>query len=325
MSDILLYQAPNGQIELEVNLVHETVWLSQNQMAALFGTKRQAITKHLKNIYISGELAENEVCSILEHTAADSKSYRTKFYSLDAIISVGYRVNSSQATQFRKWATNVLRNHLIKGYTINQKRLAERGVKELQQSVDLLHKTLVRHHHVDEIGEQTIQIIISYAKTWNLLLAYDENQLTLPTKGTTTFNPLPYESALDAITALKTDLSARDEATSLFGQERDHGLESILRNIEQTFSGKTLYPTSEERAAHLLYFVIKDHPFTDGNKRIACLMFLIYLKQQNIPIRLNENGLVALALLLAESDPKQKDLMIRLVVNLVSEQAFTSS
>lgn len=317
MSEIVIYKSPDGHIQLDVNFVDETVWLNQDQMAVLFGTKRQAITKHLKNIYISEELSENAVCSILEHTASDGKIYKTKFYSLDAIISVGYRVNSSHATQFRVWATNVLKQHLIKGYTIHEQRLAERGIKELQQSIDLLHKTLIRHQHVDEIGAQTIQIIISYAKTWHLLLAYDEDQLSLPIKASKECTPLLYESAIQAIASLKIDLASRHEASEIFGNERAHGLSSILGNIDQTFDGQALYRTVEERAAHLLYFIIKDHPFTDGNKRIACLMFLLYLKLQNSCIKLNENGLVALALLIAESDPIQKDLMVRLIVNLL--------
>ncbi len=319
MPEIVIYKAKDGHIELDVNLAHETLWLSQQQMADLFGTKRQAITKHLKNIFISKELNEDSVCSILERTAIDGKTYKTKFYSLDAVISVGYRVNSTQATQFRIWATQVLKDHLIRGYTTYEKRLAERGIKELQQTVVLLHKTLVHHDLVNDIGAQTIQLIMSYAKTWHLLLAYDEDKLTLPEKSKQTLLPLDYQTAIKAIASLKSDLSARDEASALFGKEREHGLDSILGNIEQSFADELLYQTAEERASHLLYFIIKDHPFTDGNKRIACLMFLLYLKIQNRVIKLNENGLVALALLIAESDPKQKDMLIRLIVNLLMD------
>lgn len=177
---IIHYTTKDGHIQLDVNLAHETLWLSQQQMAELFGTKRQAITKHLKNIFSSNELNEDSVCSILEHTAVDGKTYKTKFYSLDAIISVGYRVNSTQATQFRIWATQILKEHLVRGYTTYEKRLAERGIKELQQSVELLQKTLVHHDLVDDLGTQTIQLIISYTKTWHLLLAYDEGKLNLP-------------------------------------------------------------------------------------------------------------------------------------------------
>ena len=317
MSEVIIYKAKDGHIELDINLAGETVWLTQQQIADLFGTKRPAITKHLKNIFNSEELIESSVSSKMERTAADGKSYQTKFYNLDTIVSVGYRVNSHQATEFRIWATEVLKNHLIHGYTTNEKRLSELGVKELQQTINLLEKTLVNNELVNEVGAETIQIIIGYAKTWELLLAYDEDKLMLPEKGKPALSALNYSAALEAIKSLKSDLASRKEATALFGQERDKGLESILNNIEQTFDQMPLYPSAEERAAHLLYFVIKDHPFVDGNKRISCLMFLLYLRQQNISIKINENGLVALALLIAESNPVQKDLMVRLVVNLL--------
>lgn len=319
MSEIIIYKAKDGHIELDVNISHETLWLSQQQMADLFGTKRPAITKHLKNIGDSGELDINSVSSKMEHTAADGKKYNILFYNLDAIISVGYRVNSTQATQFRIWATKVLKEHLTKGYTTYEKRLAERGVKELQQSIELLQKTLTRNDLVNDIGNETIQLIMSYAKTWHLLLAYDEDELALPAKGRQSIAILDYESAVHAINTFKSDLAARGEATTLFGNEREHGLQSILGNIEQTFDGEPLYKSIEERAAHLLYFIIKDHPFSDGNKRIGCLIFLLYLKLQNTAAKLNDNGIVALALLLAESDPQHKDLMIRLIVNILTD------
>ena len=319
MSEIIIYKSTNGHIELDVSLAHDTIWLSQNQMADLFGTKRQAVTKHLKNILNSGELISESVSSKMEHTAADGKKYQTLFYNLDAIISVGYRVNSTQATQFRVWATKVLRDHLVAGYTVNQKRLAERGLKEINNSIELLEKTLINNDLVNDIGLETIQLIRSYTKTWHLLLAYDEDKLILPNSGKEPIVVLSYQKALEAIATLKSDLFSKNEATDLFGKDREHGLESILGNIEQTFSGESLYKTIEERAAHLIYFIIKDHPFTDGNKRIGCLIFILYLKLQHTSIKMNDNGLVALALLIAESDPKQKSLMVRLVVNLLMD------
>jgi len=320
MSEIIIYTAKDGHIQLKINLAHDTLWLSQQQIADLFGTQRQAITKHLKNIFILGELAENAVCSILEHTAEDGKKYKTKFYSLDAVISVGYRVNSSQATQFRIWATQVLKEHLIQGYTIHKPRLAEKGLQELQQTIGLLQKTLIHNELVTDLGIETIQLILSYAKTWHLLLAYDEDKLVLPSHGKTASIALHHVDAVKAIAALKSDLTQRDEAISFFGQEREFAFASILHNIEQTFGGEPLYKTAEEKAAHLLYFMIKDHPFTDGNKRIGCFIFLLYLKLQNMPVKLNDNGLVALALLIAESNPNQKDLIIRLIVNLLVDK-----
>lgn len=319
MSEIVIYTADDGHVELNISISNETIWLSQQQMADLFGTKRPAITKHLKNIFISNELQEDAVCSILEHTATDGKKYKTKFYNLDAVISVGYRVNSNQATQFRIWATGILKKHLLEGYTINRNRLAEQGIKELQQTVELLQKTLIKNELVSDLGAETVQLIIGYAKTWHLLLAYDEDKLLLPEKGKPSISTLDYDAVKKAIISLQVDLAAKDEASTLFGNERESGFKSILNNLEQTFGGDPLYKNVEEKAAHLLYFVIKDHPFTDGNKRIGCFVFLLYLKLQNAPCKLNDNGLAALALLIAESDPKQKDLMIRLITNLLND------
>jgi DNA ligase (NAD+) len=297
----------------------ETLWLSQQQIADLFGTQRQAITKHLKNIFKSEELVENSVRSIMEHTAADGKCYKTQFYNLDAVICVGYRVNSAQATQFRIWATRVLKEHLMQGYTLHKKYLSEHGIQELQESIELLQRTLISNELVNDIGVETIQLIINYAKTWHLLLAYDEDSLVLPEHGKAFFTELSYEMAMQAIQALKTDLVGRGEATLLFGNQKDNSLKGILGNIEQTFGGEDLYKTTEEKAAHLIYFVIKDHPFSDGNKRIGCFLFLLYLKLQNIIIKINNNGLVALALLVAESHPSHKNLLIRLIVNLLMD------
>lgn len=241
MTEIVIYTAKDGHVALDVSLADETIWLSQQQLADLFGTKRPAITKHLRNIFNSNELDENSVCSILERTASDGKRYKTKFYNLDAIVSVGYRVNSHQATQFRIWATQVLKDHLVRGYTTYDKRLAERGVRELQQTVDLLQNTSVHHEMVNDLGQEAIHLILAYTKTWDLLLAYDEGKLKLPTQAKDATPKLNYEAALSAIESLKMDLGARGDASHLFGQERDGGFDSILKNIEQTFGGEPLY------------------------------------------------------------------------------------
>ena len=320
MSEIIIYKAKDGHIQLKVNLSEETVWLSLNQIAELFGRDKSVISRHLSNIFKNKELEPNQtVAKFATVQKEGDKNVRREidYYSLDVIISVGYRVNSIQATQFRIWATQVLKDHLIRGYSINEKRLAECGTKELQQSIKLLQKTLTQNALVNDIGVETIQLIMSYTKTWHLLLAYDEDELKVPEPSQLSIAELKYEAAVKAIETLKFDLAARNEATALFGNEREYGLQSILSNVKQTFAGEPLYNSAEERAAHLLYFIIKDHPFTDGNKRIGCLIFLLYLKLQSIVIKLNDNGLVALALLIAESNPSQKDLMIRLIVNLL--------
>ncbi|MEK6730889.1 MAG: virulence protein RhuM/Fic/DOC family protein [Pseudomonadota bacterium] len=270
MSEIIIYKAKNGHIELKVNLFEETVWLTQKQLSDLFDKNVRTISEHINNIFKEGELDEGSVVRNFRITATDGKSYDTKHYNLDVIISVGYRVHSTRGTEFRQWATAVLKEHLIEGYTLNENRLAERGVKELQQSIELLQRTLTRNDLVNDIGIETIQLIMSYTKTWHLLLAYDEDELALPDLGKPAIAVLNYEIAAHAIKTLKTDLAARNEATALFGNECAQGLQSILGNIEQTFDGHPLYKIVEERAAHLLYFIIKDHPFSDGNKRIGC-------------------------------------------------------
>ena len=317
MSEVVIYKAKDGHVEIDVQLSNETVWLSLNQTAELFGRDKSVISRHLANIFKNNELEKNSVVANFATTAVDGKTYQVDHYNLDAIISLGYRVNSKEGIRFRKWSSEVLKKYLIDGYVLREKRLAEHGVKELQQSIALLQKTLISNELVSDIGAETIQVIMSYAKTWHLLLAYDEDNLVLPEIGKPPLSSLDYHDAVKSITALKNDLSEKKEATALFGNERDHGLQGILGNIEQTFGGEPLYKTAEERAANLLYFIIKDHPFSDGNKRIGCFIFLLYVRRQNICIKLNDNGLVALALLIAESNPSQKELMVRLVVNLL--------
>ena len=319
---IQIFTSQDGQAQLEVALEQETVWLSQAQMAELFGTKRPAITKHLSNIYKSGELDEQTTCSILEHMAEHGQRYRTKHYNLDAIISVGYRVNSMRATQFRKWATQVLKDHLIQGYTLNQKRLQERGV-EFEQAVALLSRTLRNQQLIAPSGEAVVQVISDYARSWSLLQGYDEQSLTDVGVRQDSMQPLALDDVLAAIAALKQTLIAKGEATELFGTLRGDGLASALATIEQGFGDELFYPNVASRAAHLLYFVIKNHPLADGNKRSGSFLFLWYLRlNQHLLARpveqlINDNTLVALALLVAESLPEQKELMIRLIEHFI--------
>lgn len=318
MSDqIVIYQSPDGTTGIEVHLEAETVWLTQDQMAELFGRERSVITKHLRNVFREGELDKTAVRAKFAHTAPDGKKYQTQFYNLDAILSVGYRVNSKRGTQFRQWATNVLRDHLVQGFTVNQTRLAERGISEMQQAVELLARTLDRQALITGIGKDVLSVIVGYARTWRLLLQYDEDTLPLPAGCQPARGVLEYDFARQAIFELKQELKGRGDATDLFGSERGDALAAILGNIEQTMFGEPLYKTREEKAAHLLYFVIKDHPFLDGNKRIGSFLFLLYNRQEEIPEIISENTLTALALLIAESEPTNKDLMIRLVVNLL--------
>jgi prophage maintenance system killer protein len=317
--NIILYQAEDGTTSLEVHLEDDSVWLSQAQMMALFGKTKQSISLHIRNIFKEGELVEEAVVKDSLTTAADGKKYKVTYYNLDVIISVGYRIKSLRGTQFRIWATTVLRDHLIKGYTFYERRLAEKGLVEMEQALALLSRTLQNHELVTDEGKAVLDVVIRYAKSWTLLLQYDEDQLELPKESNPAKQALDYEKTKGAIATLKAELIKRGEASDLFGQEREGHLQGILGSINQTFDGNDLYPSVEEKAAHLLYFVIKDHPFSDGNKRIGSFLFLLYLRENDLLERagINENGLVALALLIAESDPGQKELMVRLILNLL--------
>lgn len=318
MSEVLIYETESGQTQVDVRLDADTVWLSLNQMTELFGRDKSVISRHLRNIFQEGELVRDAVVAFIATTAADGKTYQVDYFNLDTIISVGYRVNSTQATRFRQWATRTLREHLVQGYTLNSIRLAERGISEAQQAIELLARTLNNQALVNDTGREVLELVVRYAKTWRLLLEYDEDRLSLPPGCQPAHGVLDYDRALPAIAQIKTELMERGEATPLFGQQRGEALQGILGSIEQTMFGESLYRTREEKAAHLLYFVIKDHPFSDGNKRIGSFLFLLYLQQEGMVMSINENALTALALLIAESDPANKELMIRLVVNLLT-------
>ncbi|MFN8440908.1 MAG: virulence protein RhuM/Fic/DOC family protein [Caldilineaceae bacterium] len=281
--EIVLYETPDGEVKLEVTLENETVWLTQMQMAKLFNRERSVITKHINNIFREGELDEKSNVQILHIALSDRP---VTLYSLDVIISVGYRIKSYRGTQFRIWATRTLRNHLLKGYTLNEHRLHKRGLQELEQTLTLLSRTLTQNTLVNEEGQAVLEVIQNYSRSWRLLLEYDEDRLVeTPTQPLVASETLSLEVAIIAIGELRSALAARNEATDLFGQERGHLLAAILGNIEQTFDGEPLYPTVQARAAHLLYFLIKDHPFSDGNKRIGVLLFLEYLRLNRLLVR----------------------------------------
>ncbi len=322
MSNIVIFEAADGQIQLNVSLDKETVWLTQEQMCELFGRERSVITKHINNLFREGELIRDSVCAKFAHTAADGKTYQTQVYNLDVIISVGYRVKSTRGVQFRQWATGVLRQHLVEGYTLNQQRLRERGI-EFEQALDLLSRTLAHQQLVSAQGEAVLGVIADYARSWSLLQGYDEQSLTGQTGRQGGMQALNLDDALMAIAQLKTELIAKGEATELFGQLRGEGLASAIATIEQGFGDELFYPNVASRAAHLLYLVIKNHPLADGNKRTGSFLFLWYLRlNQHLLARpverlINDNTLVALALLVAESKPEQMELMVRLLEHFV--------
>lgn len=324
--EIVIYKADSGP-ELEIRLENESVWLTQAQISDLFGTKRPAITKHLQNIYESGELLEKSTCSKMEHVGETGQVYQTQLYNLDAIISVGYRVNSKRATQFRIWATKHLRDYLLKGYLVNEKRLKENEdlkLKELQQAVGLMQQAL-SVKRLEGYEKELLNIITDYANTWLTFYQFDAGTLTLEGNKKTTKH-LDYEQIKKSITRFKQRLMKDDEASDLFGAEVSEKLLALLGNVKQAFGGKDVYPTLEEKAAHLLYFAVKNHPFVDGNKRIGALLFILFLVQNNYLInkrgerKINDSALTAVTLLVAESRPAQKEVMVKLIVNLINKK-----
>ncbi|MGP9768644.1 RhuM family protein [Halomonas sp. AOP13-D3-9] len=322
---IQIFTTEDGQAHLEVTLEQETVWLSQAQMGSLFATTSENVLMHLQNIFKDEELGEQATTKdflVVRQEGKRQVRRRIKHYNLDAIISVGYRVSSKRATQFRKWATQVLKDHLVQGYTLNQRRLSERGI-EFEQALTLLSRTLTNQGLVSSEGEAVARVISDYARSWSLLQGYDEQQLTELSIKQPGMHSLELEEALRAIGELKQTLIAKGEATELFGQVRGDGLTSALATIEQGFGDELFYPNVATRSAHLLYFVIKNHPLADGNKRCGSFLFLWYLRRNaallDRPVEqlINDNTLVALALLVAESLPDQKTLMIRLIEHFI--------
>ncbi|OGL65352.1 hypothetical protein A3H11_01095 [Candidatus Uhrbacteria bacterium RIFCSPLOWO2_12_FULL_47_10] len=321
--EIIIYK--DKKAEIEVRLENETVWLTQAQMAVLFDTTKQNVSLHIKNLFRERELDEKSVVKDSLTTAADGKQYRVDYYNLDVIISVGYRVKSIQGTKFRIWATRVLRDHIVQGFTINQKRLQETGLQDFEKALALVRDTIAKKELTGDEARGLLRVITDYANTWLLLQKYDEGKLAVEGVRKKVAYVLTYADAKNAIVELKKDLLSKKEARDLFGVERDH-LAGIIGNVNQSFGGHALYPSVEEKAAHLLYFVIKDHPFGDGNKRIASLLFIIFLARNGHLFtkkgerKINDNALVALALLVAESKPNQKDTMIKLVINFLKEK-----
>lgn len=321
--EVVIYAADDG-VHINVRLEGGTVWLTQAQIAELFGTKRPAVTKHLRNIFANSELDQDSVCSILEHTAADGKRYKTQYYNLDAVISVGYRVNSVNATRFRIWANRILKDYLVRGYALNEQRLREQTqhVAELQQTLTLFQNVLPEGLNLTE-AKGLLQVITDYAQTFVLLNQFDTDRLPAADFNHNLTYEITHDEAVAVIAELKQALMGRGEASPLFGNRKDDSFAGILGNIVQSFGDEYVYPSIEAQAAHLLYFVIKNHPFTDGNKRIGAFLFIWFLQRNRHhlkpdgAIKINDNALTAIALLVAQSDPVQKDIMIRLIMNLI--------
>lgn len=321
-NQIQIYTSQDGQVSLNVSLDSDTVWLNLEQMVKLFERDKSTISRHIKNIFLDGELAQSSVVANFATTASDGKTYQVDHYNLDVIISVGYRVKSQRGVQFRQWATQTLKQHLVQGYTLNQQRLQEKGI-EFSQAIALLSRTLNNQAFISDDGKAVLDVVQEYARSWSLLQAYDEQSLQNIQTKQPNMLPLLFDDVLLAIAQLKQTLIEKGEATELFGQLRSDGLASAIATIEQGFGDELFYPNVASRAAHLLYFVIKNHPLADGNKRTGSFLFLWYLRLHQhflakpVEQLINDNTLVALALLVAESLPEQKELMIRLVEHFI--------
>jgi prophage maintenance system killer protein len=321
LGKIVIYQS--GKVpEVQVRIVGETLWLTQAQVAELFGAERSVITKHIRNILTSKELDDKSVCAKFAHTAEDGKQYQVKYYNLDLIIAVGYRTNSRQATLFRIWATKVLREHILKGYTLNRRLLEKQQnrFEELKTAIALLHRTVHNYEISSNEARGIADIIREYTRALDILDQYDHQKLGINDTSSSTATALTYDQAISVIKQLKTQFSATD----FFGKEKDQSFRSTMGAIYQSFNGKDLYPSIEEKAAHLLYFAVKNHSFIDGNKRIAAFLFIWFLQHNGALYhpdgskRIADNALVALCLMTAESKPEEKKIIIKVIINLIN-------
>lgn len=318
----VIYQTKSGSLELKADAQHETIWLTQQQTAELFDVQKAAISKHVKNIFDSGELTNKATVSKMETVQKEGgRSIKRviEYYNLDLVLSVGYRVNSKQATHFRQWATKTLKNHILSGYTINRHHV-KTNYEEFLKAVADVKSLLPVSSTVD--NESVLELVSLFADTWFSLDAYDKDSLVI-TGVTKKKVKLTAEKLSNALIELKLSLFAKGEATDIFGVERTKGsVMGIVGNVMQSFAEQELYPTIEEKAAHLLYFIIKNHPFVDGNKRSGAYAFVWFLRQAKVldVTRITPAALTAITLLIAESNPKDKDKMIGLVCTILARR-----
>jgi prophage maintenance system killer protein len=325
-SEIRIYKNPNGNISIEVKLDKETVWLNQYQLETLFQTDRTSINRHIRNIYKTEELDENRTCAKIAQVQKEGKrtvNRTLKYYNLDVIIAVGYRVNSKQGTEFRIWANKLLREYLIRGFAINQEKLKKQNKQllELKETVKILSNVVSNKELSNDESKGLLEIISDYSYALDILDKYDYQSLKIEDVTTNEIYQLTYKEAIDQIIMTKKVYGNSD----LFGHEKDKSFRSSIAAIYQTFGEIDLYPSIEEKAANLLYFVVKNHSFTDGNKRIAAFLFLYFLEKNGIlrnkkgEKRIADNTLVALTLMIAVSKPEEKETMIKIIVNLINK------
>ena len=326
-SDIEIFTSKDGKTEIQVKLEGETVWLNQYQLEELFETDRTSITRHISNIYRSEELSKETTSAKIAQVQKEGAREITRqinFYNLDVIIAVGYRVNSKRGTEFRIWANKILKDYLIKGFSINEKRLSQQNeqLRELQESVKILGEVLYYKELTSDESTGLLKIISEYAYALDLLDQYDYQKLEIKDISGKEIYQLSYNEAVKQINLAKEAYGNSE----LFGLEKDESFKSSLSTIYQTFDGKDLYPSIEEKAANLLYFITKNHSFTDGNKRIAAFLFLYFLERNGILYdqfgkkRIADNALVALTLMIAVSKPEEKEVMAKVIVNLINKR-----
>ena len=316
---ITLYQTDDGKVELEVRMEQDSVWLRQEQMGELFGRERSVITKHLRNIFTEGELEEKSNVQNL-HIAGSDKP--VNLYNLDVVISVGYRVKSIEGTRFRQWATQRLREYLVQGYTLNQQRLEAQQEKlaELKQAIALSARLIHSKNLSPAESRGILAILEKYSHALTVLDDYDHQRLQVVGTRTLALPKITYDEAMQQIQLWRS----KENLGGLFGNEKDASFNSSLETIYQTFDGKELYPSIEEKAANLLYFIVKNHSFTDGNKRIAAAIFVWFLERQDFLYnadgekRIADNALVAFTLLVAESKPDEREIMVKVIINLIN-------
>ena len=322
--EIILYKSPEGDTQIDVKLEEDSVWLTQKQMSLLFQKNVRTINEHIKNVFKEGELTPKSVIRKFRITASDGKSYNTNFYNLDVIISVGYRVKSKRGTQFRIWANKVLKEYLIKGYALNEKKLKEQTdrIKELERTLEIFSNVVESYQLKKDEFAGILKVVKDYTYALDTLDRFDKKSLRITGTNKILSFGITYKSAKKVIRKMKEKFGG----STLFGKEKDQSFKGTIGALYQTFGKKELYPSLEEKAAHLLYFTIKNHSFVDGNKRIAAALFLWFLEMNNYLYtkdgrkRIADNALVALCLLIAESNPKEKDMIVKVVVNLINKR-----
>ncbi|EKD25515.1 MAG: hypothetical protein ACD_80C00040G0002 [uncultured bacterium (gcode 4)] len=328
-TNLAIYQSDDGEIQVTITLENETLWLPQKKIAELFGVDVRTINDHIQNIYKSSELTENWTIRknrIVQKEWKRKVSREVFFYNLDIIIAVGYRVNSTKATQFRIRATNILKDYLIKGYALNHKRLEETKLDELQQVVALIKKNIAHAELSHQETTWLLNVITHYTHSWILLQQYDEGSLIFPDGNYKLTAEITYQEAIKSINDMRTNFLFQNYVSELFGIERNNEFKWILESIYQKFDGQELYPTVEEKAAHLLFFIVKNHPFADGNKKIWAFLFLRFLAKNNCLYnadgskKIDDHTVVAITLLVATCDMNQKNMIIRLILNFLAKQ-----